>query len=104
VTPSNEFVGFTQGIESNPTWIAQQLDQHLPTGTDTVDGVVWDIYDYRDSSDPGNLAFAMVATFGDGNVSADGTSYVLFGTADSNEFRTVAASIGAEFTADGETE
>ena len=49
---------------------------------------------------------AMVATFagvepGDdttGQVSANGTSYILFGTADSNEFRTVAASVGTELT------
>lgn len=101
ITPSKEFIGFTQGIESNPTWIAQQLDQHLPTGTDSIEGIDWDVYDYRDAEDPGNLAFAMVATFGDESVDATGTSYVLFGTADSNEFRTVAASIAADLESKG---
>ena len=97
LTPSNEFVGISQGINANPTWVAQQLDQNRITGTEVVDGVTWDVYDYRDAQDPGNLAYAMVATFDDASeVSADGTAYVLFGTADSNEFRTIASAVVSE--------
>ena len=106
ITPTDEFIGVTQGINANPTWVSQQLEERTPTGTETIDGRIWDVYDHRDEKDPGNLAYAMVATFagvepGDdttGQVSANGTSYILFGTADSNEFRTVAASVGTELT------
>ena len=107
ITPTEEFIGVTQGINANPTWVSQQLEEITPTGTETIDGRVWDIYDNRETKDPGNLAYAMVATFAGlepgqdttGQVSANGTSYILFGTADSNEFRTVAASVGTELTA-----
>jgi len=100
ITPSKEFVGLTQGINANPTWTSQQLENLTPTGTETIDGREWDIYDHRDEKDPGNLAYAMVTTVTTtGAASTDestDTTYILFGTADANEFRTVAASVDAE--------
>jgi len=99
LTPSNEFIGFSQGINANATWVSQELDQNRITGTEVVDGVTWNVYDYREAEEPGNLAYAMVATFDDASeINADGSAYVLFGTADTNEFRTVASSVVAEIT------
>jgi len=92
ITPASEFIALSQGIDANPTWLVTQLDQHLATGTEIVDGHEWTVYDARDSDDPGNLAYAMVTEAGD-------STYVLYGTADDNEFRTFAASVGAEIDA-----
>lgn len=89
ITPSNQFVALSQGIEANPTWLAAVLRDGVATGTDTIDGIEWDVYDRRDTKNPGNLAFAMATT-------VDGTSYVLFGTGSDEEFRTLAASLSAE--------
>ena len=92
ITPSSQFIALSQGIDANPTWLVTLLDQHLATGTETIDGREFTVYDARDSDDPGNLAYAMVTEAGD-------STYVLYGTADDNEFRTLAASVGAEIDA-----
>lgn len=89
ITPSSQFIALNQGIDANPTWLITLLDQHLATGTETIDGREWTVYDARDSDDPGNLAYAMVTEAGD-------STYVLYGTADDNEFRTFAGSVGSE--------
>jgi len=97
ITPTKEFIGVTQGINANPTWIAQQLESQPATGTETIDGREWDIYDHRDEKDPGNLAYAMVTIVPGASMDdSNDTAYILFGTADANEFRTVAASVDAE--------
>ncbi|GAB3607300.1 DUF4245 domain-containing protein [Conyzicola nivalis] len=92
ITPSTQFIALNQGIDANPTWLLTLLDQQLATGTDTVDGREWTVYDNRDGDDPGNLAYAMVTESGD-------STYVLYGTADTNEFRTLAGSVGTEIDA-----
>jgi hypothetical protein len=97
ITPSTQFIALSQGIDANPTWLLTLLDQQLATGTDTVDGREWTVYDNRDGEDPGNLAYAMVTESGN-------STYVLYGTADTNEFRTLAGSIGAEIDAAEATE
>jgi len=92
ITPSDEFVALSQGIDANPTWLVTLLEQNLATGTETVDGREWTVYDDREGEDPGNLAYAMVTESGD-------STYVLYGTADDNEFRTMAGSLVAEIAA-----
>ena len=92
VTPSDEFIALNQGIDANPTWLSNLLEQRAATGTETIDGHEWTIYDHRDAEDPGNFAYSMVTTEG-------ASMYVLHGTADSNEFRTFAASLESEMAA-----
>jgi hypothetical protein len=89
ITPAEQFVALSQGIGANPTWLNTLLDQNLPTGTETIDGIEWTLYDHRDADDPGNLAYAMVAEAGE-------STFVLYGTADSNEFRTIAGSLSTD--------
>jgi hypothetical protein len=95
ITPSTEFAALSQGIGANPTWLATLLDQKQPTGTETIDGVEWEVYDHREDEDPGNLAYAMVTEAGE-------STFVLYGTADTNEFRTLAASVDAEIAANAD--
>jgi hypothetical protein len=89
ITPTDEFVALTQGIGANDTWLLALLEQNEATGSETIDGVEWTVYDHRDAEDPGNLAYAMVTEAGE-------STFVLYGTADGNEFRTLAASVDAE--------
>lgn len=97
VTPAQDFVALTQGIDANPTWLAAKLDGGLATGTATIDGVVWDIYDRREAEDIGNLAYAMTAVVESGTI-------VLHGTAGDDEFRTVAAAVGASVSSGAPTD
>jgi hypothetical protein len=86
LTPKNQYIGLTQGLKANDSWVADQLAKHRATGATTIDGVSWVVYDRRDADDPGNLAYALVAEF-------DGSDVVLAGTASDAEFRTLATAV-----------
>jgi len=86
VTPKNQYVAMTQGIDANPSWVAARLGTISATGTDTIDGIEWTLYDNRDSDNPGNDAYAMVGEI-------DGSTFVLNGTAETSEFETLAKSL-----------
>jgi len=89
ITPSTQFIGVRQGIDADPTWLANQLDFARGSGAIDIDGVTWQLYDNRDRDDAGNLAYVMTAEHGASTV-------VLFGTAPDSEFETLAASVSAE--------
>ena len=91
ITPKTQFVALVQGIGANPTWQASVLDGATQTGTTTIDGVEWSVFDNRDSDDPGNFAYSLAATFGESTV-------LLHGTADDVAFETLASAVAAEVT------
>ena len=92
ITPKKQFIAMDQGLAANPTWVDNTLDGNTSNGAVVLDGVTWDVYDYRDAEDPGNLAYAMVAVDGD-------STYVLYGTASDEEFAELATTLTAEFGA-----
>jgi hypothetical protein len=89
VTPGKQYIGMRQGVDANATWIANRLDNARPTGTSTIAGTTWNVYDRRSERDPGNLAFAMTTVSGS-------SSYVLYGTAKTDEFRALAIALASE--------
>ncbi|MBX3090173.1 MAG: DUF4245 domain-containing protein [Cryobacterium sp.] len=86
LTPKGEFIGLKQGINANPTWVANQLGARAATGNREVDGRNWIVYDYRKAKDTGNLAYSMELDEGT-------SSFVLYGTAATDEFELVAAQL-----------
>ncbi|ROP64729.1 uncharacterized protein DUF4245 [Curtobacterium sp. PhB130] len=93
LTPDDQFVGLQQGIGANPTWVANQLDQHAATGSRTISGTKWTVYDRRDEGkDAGNQAYSLVATFGKSTI-------VLAGTADEKSFTTIATAVAKQLGA-----
>ncbi len=87
LTPSDEYVGMYQGLEANPTWVADLLERTLASGTTTIDGIDWTVYDNRDSTDDvGNARYGLVTEAG-------GNTFVLIGTATTDEFETIAAAL-----------
>lgn len=91
VTPESGFAAVTQGIDANPTWLATTLEGGFATGTTTISGHTWDIYDRRDGDDIGNFAYAMATVIGTSTV-------VLHGTASDEEFAELAAAVSASMT------
>ncbi|MCW4386451.1 DUF4245 domain-containing protein [Salinibacterium sp. SYSU T00001] len=83
VTPTQNFAAVTQGIDANPTWLQATLEGALATGTTSLAGHTWDIYDHRNDEDAGNFAFAMTTVVGASTV-------VIHGTATEDEFETLA--------------
>jgi hypothetical protein len=94
ITPDTQFISLTQGIDANTTWVSNQLEQARSTGTTSVGGLEWAVYDRRTVADPGNFAYALSTTIGRSSV-------VLHGTAATGEFRTLAAAIATQFAANG---
>ena len=85
VTPSGQFIAFTQGIDADASWTDDLLEGHHPTGDKTI-VIDWVEYDYRTSEDPGNVAYGLVG-------GADSSVLVLYGTANDGEFATLAAAV-----------
>lgn len=92
ISPKTEYVGVSQGFRANPSWLADQVDRSLATGTTRIGGVTWTIYDNRNSADPGNVAYALTAAAGH-------STYVVFGTAQPAEIDVVAAAIASQLRA-----
>ena len=50
LTTSDQFAAFKQTPDSNPTWLADQLENRSATGVETRDGIEWTVYDHTDLS------------------------------------------------------
>ncbi|MEO6505993.1 MAG: DUF4245 domain-containing protein [Terrimesophilobacter sp.] len=94
LTPGAQFIGLRQGIGATTGWISHQLPQTHATGTVVVAGVTWQVYDRRDVRDPGNFAYAMSTASGS-------SAYVLFGTAKTAEFHTLATALAKQLDTTG---
>jgi hypothetical protein len=89
ITPGTQYIGLSQGISANPSWVATQLSDKTATGDENYGGVAWKVYDHRTADHPGNLAYALVATIGESTI-------VLAGTGSDVEFETLATEIAGE--------
>jgi hypothetical protein len=88
-SPSAQFIALEQGIDANETWLSIVTDNALATGSTTIEGIDWTIFDRRSSSDTGNYAYSMSAQIA-------GSTIVLHGTATDAEFELLAASLATE--------
>lgn len=86
LTPEGQYIGLVQGIEANPSWLADQVRSASPGATERIGGLTWQSYDRRDVDDPGNLEYALVTTTG-------ASTIVLGGTASDAEFADLAAAV-----------
>jgi len=86
ITPSDQYIGFVQGITSDRSWVATQLNQARSTGTTSITGVDWLVYDRRTADDPGNFAYSLSSVVGT-------STYLLHGSASAKEFETFASAV-----------
>lgn len=97
ISPSDQFIGITQGFDANETWLAQQLKQSAASSTRTVDGIEWTVYDNRQLDDVGNVEYALTTEAG-------ASTFIVFGTATDDEFVTVASALTDQIQANADTE
>jgi hypothetical protein len=97
ITPSDQFIGITQGFDANETWLSQQLGQSAASTTRTIDGIEWTVYDNRERDDVGNVEYALTTEAG-------ASTFVVFGTAGDDEFRTVTSALTEQVRANIDTE
>ncbi|MFB2556559.1 DUF4245 domain-containing protein [Herbiconiux liangxiaofengii] len=90
ISPTDQYVGLSQAIDANPTWLADQVARGLASGVVTLDGVEWTVYDNRarTTDEVGNAEYALTAESG-------ASTYVVFGSADPDEIEQVATAIAA---------
>lgn len=91
LTPDGEYIGLVQGVDANPSWVADQVRSAPGAGTERIGGLTWAAYDRRDVDDPGNVEYALVTTSG-------ASTIVLGGTASDEEFAVLAAAIAKELS------
>lgn len=92
ITPDNEYIGMLQAVGANPSWVSHELADTPPTGTLTIGGRDWILYNNRESTENvGNARFGLATTF----TAADGTeqTIVLLGTANDEEFLATATAV-----------
>lgn len=86
ITAENEFLGFSQGLEANPSWLSNELGGSRATGTADIGGSEWTVYDHRDERDRGNLEYALT-------LESDGDIFIVYGTAGQEEAEQLAESV-----------
>ncbi|HYI32886.1 MAG TPA: DUF4245 family protein, partial [Glaciibacter sp.] len=93
--PSNQFIGLTQAIDANPTWLAEALQKQAAVETVNIEGVTWDVYrNTVPEEDRGNFEYALVTASGS-------NTYLLIGTAAEADFRLLAEALTADVTLNG---
>ncbi len=82
---------FTKGGEAvNDTWIGQQLEAQQPTGSETIGGLEWTVYDHpKRNADESNVIFALQTQVGNNTL-------LVYGTDRPEVLRTLAADIAAQ--------
>ncbi|MCS5719032.1 DUF4245 domain-containing protein [Herbiconiux sp. CPCC 205763] len=87
LTPDKDYVGITQALDANPSWLNDQVAEGRASGVLTIDGVQWDVYDNRSmTTEVGNVEYALTTESGR-------ATYVVFGTAEPDDIETVAAAL-----------
>ncbi|MGP4032565.1 DUF4245 domain-containing protein [Pseudarthrobacter sp. 1C304] len=81
LTPKESFIGLVQTRQSNPTWLLQQVKSAPVTGTRSAGGREWEL------RDTGKGEKSMVLN------DAAGTTVILTGSAQLDEFTTLAAAV-----------
>ncbi|MFM6974839.1 MAG: DUF4245 family protein [Agromyces sp.] len=92
VAADSEYLGMFQAISANPSWVSSQVADTPPTGSRSLAGLDWVVYDNRDrSTDVGNARYALATTL----TAPDGTeqTILLLGTADDTQFTAAATAI-----------
>jgi len=101
IAPDSQYVGLDQGFKADDTWVVTELDSIRATGSKTIDGVQWVVYDNRNGqSSSSDVTYGLVAQDGSSTV-------VLGGTASAKDFETVARALSPQLTAsdpDGSTD
>lgn len=95
VTQDNQYIGLTQAFESNPSWLANQLQGNWQDGSMEIEGRSWEIWPTLSPKVPaGTKEYALVHNY-------ESSSVVIYGTADEAQFRLLATAISKELNQGG---
>lgn len=87
VTDDNQYIGMTQAFDSNPSWLANQLQGNSQSGTIEISGLTWEVWPTLKPTIPaGTKQYALVHNY-------ETSSVVIYGTASEEQFRALASAI-----------
>nr|WP_194241479.1 DUF4245 family protein [Galbitalea soli] len=89
ITPDQKYLGLEQGIGAADSWFTALLGTTPSTGTASIAGVTWRVYDQRAANPGGNFAYALATTIGT-------SRFVLHGTATRAEFTQLATAVASQ--------
>lgn len=90
VTESNQFIGLSQAVESNPSWESDVLSGNYQDGEVIFSGLTWEIWPtINPSSPPGTKEYALLHR-------ENGSVVVIYGTAPLSDFELLARSISSQ--------
>lgn len=97
VTPENQYLGYSEGIDANDTWLSNTLAKARSAGTARVGGLTWRVYDQRAlGTAAGNVAYALATGIGT-------TDLAVYGTSTPAETNALAAALAADARGKGLT-
>jgi hypothetical protein len=94
VTPKDDYLGFSQGLDANESWLAALLQNSRASGTEDIGGLTWTVYDNQDSGGHGNVEYALTTEDADG-------IYAVYGTADPTEAKELATAVARSIETEG---
>ena len=95
VIGGSAYAGVTEGVPGTTGLLDDVLDGAQPTGTTTIGGLPWRVYDRRTANgDTGNVAYGLATKIGDAVIA-------VYGTATAPQLRQLAASVAADAAARG---
>jgi hypothetical protein len=87
------YAGITEGLPGDATLLAATLDDAKPTGTTTIGGLPWRVYDRRSlGSDAGNVAYGLATRIGS-------VVIAVYGTGSAEQVRGLAAGVAKDAAA-----
>ena len=91
------YAGITEGLPGDSTLLDTALDGAKPTGTTSIGGLPWRVYDRRQSdTDTGNVAYGLATKIGKVVVA-------VYGTASATQVRGLAAAVATDAASRGLT-
>jgi hypothetical protein len=95
VIDGSRYAGITEGLPGTSAVLETALDGADATGTTTIGGLPWRVYDRRDlGSDVGNVAYGLATRIG-------GVLVAVYGTGSAAEIRGLAAAVATDAAARG---
>ncbi|MEI6590498.1 MAG: DUF4245 domain-containing protein [Actinomycetes bacterium] len=87
VGPKGQYIGLTQGFQTNPTWLALEIKTNVASGNFTVGNRSWTIYENPVPGDqPKTRDYMICAKIGSDDI-------LLYGTASEADFKVFANSV-----------
>jgi hypothetical protein len=90
--PDRGFINVAQGFDADTAWPSRLLSGRSATGTTTIDGLVWTVYEISEPSSTANISYAL-------STAAGADTVMIYGRTDADTAAEVAASVADDVRA-----